>query len=192
MFGDCRSRRRSMLRIGRCVKLAAALLVASLSGCGDSDKTGWGHPQPPARPTVSTGDPGLAAELPGRLPSTVIVEPPAGAEVTSPEIAVSGVINPPLRHLEAFIVTRDRFNWFIQWPPVRVDPRTGEFIQENVRVATPGKWELHLVIVSPQTGRLFHDRAERGDWGGMAALPPGTTSAASVSIKQVDRTQAGR
>lgn len=78
----------------------------------------------------------------------------------------------------------NRYGWFIQWPPPRVDRETGEFSARNIRLAgdTEDEWELHVVCAAPEANQLLDARARANDWRALPYLPDGCKSIASVRI----------
>lgn len=86
-----------------------------------------------------------------------------------------------------YVLARDRFNFFLMYPPPQVAHATKRWSQTNIRLATDGRWELHVCVADGAGAAWLEGRAAADDWSGFPALPSGIQSAKSVTVERVRR-----
>lgn len=70
-----------------------------------------------------------------------------------------------------WVLGKDRYNYFLMYPPPQVDPVAGRWTQTNVRLNTPGNWQLAIYLADGEASAWLRRRGETGDWSGFAELP---------------------
>lgn len=117
-------------------------------------------------------------------PSAVILAPRDG-DVISVDVYqdLQFVVDGELNGSKLWVVIKDEYSHFIQNPPPARNPRTGEFTQRNLRLATPGRWEILIVNATRSADRVFEDAVRRGDFA-MARLPDGATTLDCVVVER--------
>ncbi len=82
-----------------------------------------------------------------------------------------------------WVLARDRHNYFLMWPPMHVDV-TNRWSQRNVRLATKGRWELHVCLANERAAKWLKRKANRNDFSGFTLLPKGMLTVRSVSVQR--------
>jgi len=83
-----------------------------------------------------------------------------------------------------WIVVRDQYNYFLMYPPAEVTPAMGKWSQTNVRLGTPGRWELHVCLADKTASEWFQKKADSNDWSGFATLPKGAETVRYVTVNR--------
>lgn len=161
-----------MLRNNSFHCLGVLVLTTTFTGCGESGSVEWQTARSHRDQRDRSGPAAIAATghifIPrnGDIITTAEYDEMSGTV----ELADSGTV---------FVFARDKFNYFLQYPPSEVDG--GSFSQSNIRLSTPGKWELHLCVATPAAAAGLHAAARRGEWA-FPVLPGGVTSIAKSVI----------
>lgn len=138
---------------------------------GTAPATG-GEPSPPINPVEAR-----------RPLHAAIHVPQTGATIRdSVYNEMTGTIDLLPAGSRAYIFLHSEFGWFLQYPAVRVDPRTNTFTAGNIRMATPGRWEIHVSIASRAGAEILERMAMRADWGAISSLPEGVESVGHVAV----------
>ena len=72
-----------------------------------------------------------------------------------------------------WVLVRDPTNYFLAYPPTQVVPTEQRWAQTNVRLPTPGSWELLICIGNEEASQWLQKRADNHDWSGFSKLPDG-------------------
>jgi len=83
-----------------------------------------------------------------------------------------------------WVVARDQYNYFLMYPPTQVNNIKKQWSQTNIRLSTPGRWELHLCVANKEATSWLEGRAKRGEWSGFSSLPKGMDSVHSVTVEK--------
>lgn len=83
-----------------------------------------------------------------------------------------------------WVLARDQFNYFLMYPPTQSIATQGLWSQTNVRLATPGRWELHVCLADEKASRSFEDKAKRNDWAGFSNLPEGVAVVRQIVVEK--------
>jgi len=81
-----------------------------------------------------------------------------------------------------WVVARDQYNYFLTYPPTQVVPAMGKWSQTNVRLSTPGRWELHVCLANKKASEWFQKRVDGNDWSGFPSLPEGAETVRYVTV----------
>ncbi len=144
----------------------------------------------PARPQAqgaTTQTAATTAQAPVSVAPTVelvIDRPKEGEAITAlPYDGMRGTLVgelPPGSSLR--VLVRDSYNYFLMNPPVQFDKATGEWSQTNVRLSTPGRWQLCVCLADEQAASWLDGRVRRSDWSGFSALPDGLVVLRAVNV----------
>ena len=83
-----------------------------------------------------------------------------------------------------WVLARDQYNYFLMYPPTQVTPTMGRWSQTNVRLATPGPWELHVCVGNEVASRWLEARAKKRNWSGFPSPPEGMETVRYVTVKR--------
>jgi hypothetical protein len=86
-----------------------------------------------------------------------------------------------------YVLARDRYKFFLVYPPTQLSHAMKRWSQTNVRLPTDGKWELHVCIANAVGSAWLEGRAEANDWSGFAKLPDGVQTVRYVNVERVHR-----
>ncbi|MFZ0033913.1 MAG: hypothetical protein WAK60_02845 [Sedimentisphaerales bacterium] len=79
-----------------------------------------------------------------------------------------------------WVLAKNQYHYFLQNPPIAIVGNN--WSQKNIRLSTPGRWELHIYLASNSADRWFKDRAESRNWGGFDRLPRGAEILVSITV----------
>ncbi len=131
------------------------------------------------RPMVTPPPPTAPASV-----GATITSPKEGGVVAAlPYDGMAGTLEAPLpagRSLR--VLARDSYNYFLMNPPTQVVADTKAWTQTNIRLATPGNWELLLCLVDDKAAKWLDDRAAKEDWSGFSTPPPGLEILRTVHV----------
>ncbi len=65
-----------------------------------------------------------------------------------------------------WVLAKDPFNYFLMYPETQIIRKAGAWSQSNVRLATPGKWELFVCLASKRADSWLHAYGKAGDYKG--------------------------
>ena len=57
------------------------------------------------------------------------------------------------------VLARDPHNYFLMYPPMQVMRTMRRWSQTNIRLATPGRWELHVAMANEKASQWLEARA---------------------------------
>jgi len=83
-----------------------------------------------------------------------------------------------------WVLAKDSYNFYLMYPPTEVVPSMQSWSQTNIRLATPGRWELHVCLANEAASKWLKVRATAGNWGGFPSLPEGMETVRSVKVKR--------
>jgi hypothetical protein len=89
---------------------------------------------------------------------------------------------PPNHHI--WVLAKDRFNYFIMYPPTQVAHAAQRWSQTNVRLASSGDWQLALCLANDDASAWLQSRVDKQDWSGFAQLPNGIEILRYVKVKR--------
>jgi hypothetical protein len=113
-----------------------------------------------------------------------IDRPGDGETLPSVYDAMEGSISssvPPDHELR--VVARDRHNYFLVHPPPQVAHTARTWSQTDVRLNSPGDWQLALCLANEHASAWLDERARRNDWSGFPQLPEGMVILRSVNVR---------
>lgn len=84
-----------------------------------------------------------------------------------------------------WVIAKDPYHYFLMHPPTQVTPTMKRWSQQNIRLATNGKWQLHVVLANKRGSDWFKDRAKHEDWSGFPELPEGAATVRYVAVQRV-------
>ncbi|MCB1881452.1 MAG: hypothetical protein KDI54_15600 [Gammaproteobacteria bacterium] len=121
-----------------------------------------------------------------RFALDITVDKPMEGEILPPvydgmEGSFQGSI--PLGH-EIWVLAKDRYNYFLVYPPTQVAHAAHRWSQTNVRLTAPGEWQLALCLANQSASTWLRDRAEKKDWSGFERLPSGLEILRYVKVER--------
>lgn len=75
-----------------------------------------------------------------------------------------------------WVLAHDQYNYFLMHPPTQFIRTMGKWSQPNIRLVTPGNWELHVCLANDKASKWCQKRVDRNDWSGFSKLPKGMES----------------
>ncbi len=81
-----------------------------------------------------------------------------------------------------WVLARDRHNYFLMYPPTQIVHSKGQWSQKNIRLGSPGSWELVLCVANAEASLWLQTKADKQDWGGFPSLPAGLEIIGSVEV----------
>ncbi len=81
-----------------------------------------------------------------------------------------------------WVVARDAFSYFLMFPQTQYVTAMGRWSQTNIRLATDGEWQLHVVLANQAASRWFQQRADANDWRGFTQFPTGAATIRFVTV----------
>jgi len=83
-----------------------------------------------------------------------------------------------------WVLAKDRYNYFLMYPPTQFARTMGKWSQTNVRLNTPGRWELHVCLADKKASAALQSKADRNDLAGFPTLPPGMETVHYVTVQK--------
>ena len=83
-----------------------------------------------------------------------------------------------------WILSQDQYNYFLMYPPPAVVFATKAWTQQNIRLATPGRWKLVVCIANNAGSQWLESRADRRDWSGFPSIPESVEVVKSVTVER--------
>lgn len=83
-----------------------------------------------------------------------------------------------------WVLVKDQHNFFLMYPQTQVVPKMKSWIQKNIRLATKGRWELHVCLTNEQASRWLQTRVDKNDWSGFPSLPEGMQTVQYVRVQR--------
>lgn len=83
-----------------------------------------------------------------------------------------------------WVLAKDSFNFFLVSPQTQFTRTMHQWSQTNIRLNTPGQWELHVCLANKKACDWFQNRVNTNDFSGFAKLPDG---AETVNIVVVEK-----
>ena len=84
-----------------------------------------------------------------------------------------------------YVLARDRYNFFLMYPPTQLSQAMKRWSQTNIRLSTEGHWELHVCVADAAGAGWLDRRAEAKDWSGFPKLPDGVETARYITVERV-------
>lgn len=83
-----------------------------------------------------------------------------------------------------WVLAKDQYNYFLMYPPPEVVFATKSWTQQNIRLATPGRWKLVVCIANNAGSQWLKSRDERRDSSGFPSLHEGIEVVKSVTVER--------
>ncbi|MBM4148324.1 MAG: hypothetical protein FJ224_04705 [Lentisphaerae bacterium] len=84
-----------------------------------------------------------------------------------------------------WVLAKESSNFFLMHPPTQVTNTMKRWNQTNVRLATPGRWELHVCIADRDASDWLEARARQNNWSGFPTLPAGAETVEYVVVNRI-------
>ena len=103
-----------------------------------------------------------------------ILEPQSGSLINGSNAKIKGTLsgNIPFGY-NLYILTQERYNYFLQNPPVQVVSTQNRWYQDNVKFGSPGQWKIHICLADESASIHFDKMAASNNWSGFSSLPEG-------------------
>jgi hypothetical protein len=118
---------------------------------------------------------------------SLTIEAPREGEVISTDVYndMHGVFEGDIPEgYQLWVLARDQYNYFLIFPPTQFTRTMQKWSQTSVRLATPGRWELHVCLADQKASEFLRDKAEGNDWSGFSTLPKGMETISYVIVKR--------
>jgi len=122
--------------------------------------------------------------LAARIALDITIQRPRAGEVLPPVYdGMSGLFmgRIPIGY-RLWVLGRDRFNYFLVYPPTQVVLTEQRWSQSNVRLPTLGSWELLVCIGNEVASKWLQGRADGRDSSGFSVLPDGLEVLRTVAV----------
>lgn len=81
---------------------------------------------------------------------------------------------------EFWILIKDEFNYFAQYP--KPTAASNKWQQKNIRLNTPGSWEIHICIANEEAVKWLDNKEKEGKFDGFEKLPKGIETVDFINV----------
>ena len=162
--------------------IVVTCLVALATGCGDvSGHVEW-EQRRDLRENHTRQTAGVAPDAVRDQAGVVIQSPAASFTSTVERCEVYGRFNDIPDGWQIYALLESPHGFFLQWPPVRIDPTRRTFVQRNIRIGHEISG-LHIALADHKGAEILDSRASRNDWSAMPMLPDGVVICDTVAFE---------